>query len=133
MDATEIEKLRKETRPCIDVPDVPSLLSQLFAFEGSPVVSRLNSYDDANFCVTGTLASDQQPQRYVLKIHNGTDSQEGYLPFVDAMNQVMLHLAAHGILTNRPIANRTGQLIALVQLPVHVCLIPRSLLIFHLI
>ena len=114
--AIALEKLRKITRPVIDDIAAHDLVRQHFEFESINKLHALNSYDDANFFVSGTRHGHES--EYVLKIHNGADSEDSYIPYLEAMNAVMNHLASAGIRVNQPVPNLRSELTTFVLLPV---------------
>jgi Ser/Thr protein kinase RdoA (MazF antagonist) len=112
----QTERLRKITRPVVDAASATDLLLSHFAFDSDVSVSALDSYDDKNFRVVGKRVGESV-QTFILKIHNGIDSVDQNLPFIEAMNLVMLHLQADGIYSNVPLPNTSGALTTLVTLP----------------
>ena len=109
--AIEIEQARKRTRPtAATVAVAQQLATSLFGIDPVESCKTLDSYDDANFLVIGPRGSE--PSRpYILKIHNGCDSDPSRRPFIEAMNAVMQHVATRGILSNLPVPAVDGRFI----------------------
>ena len=110
-EAIATEQARKRTRPtAATVAVAQQLAGTLFGIAPVESSKTLDSYDDANFLVCGPRGSE--PSRpYILKIHNGCDSELSRWPFIEAMNGVMQHLATRGILSNLPVAAPDGRYI----------------------
>ncbi len=53
-----------------------------------------------------------------MKVHNGEDSEAWNHGFLDAMDQVMLHLATNNISANVPFKSKSGVFDEFVLLPV---------------
>ena len=97
------EAQRKAEKPAITEAEAAALAADLWpaTFGGAPPrrIKPLESYDDQNFYVE--RAADSAP--FLLKVHNGVESNAG-IACVRAQNAVMLHLAAKGVLSSRPLA-----------------------------
>lgn len=96
-------------RPCVDKKEAVRLSGILYGLFVSQV-KEFVSYDDRNFYMKGTLpnqsnASDEEDE-FVLKILNHVDSEN--IPFVNAQNEVMLHLKEHGFMCPVPIMALNG-------------------------
>lgn len=83
--ALEDEQARKRGKPSCDAVEAGALALRLFGVRAVHV-SRLNSYDDANFLVDDGVALR------VLKVQNARDSN---LPFIEAQNAAMDVVRAH--------------------------------------
>ncbi|XP_068755630.1 hydroxylysine kinase-like [Montipora capricornis] len=94
-------------RPTINKKEAVKLASTLFGLRVSDPseVKEFDSFDDRNFYMKGTFTnhssefSEETPQlakedEFVLKILNHLDSED--LANVNAQNEIMIHLKAHG-------------------------------------
>jgi len=108
------EKQRKLEKPVVTVAQALSIASELFGLEagaGAGSCKALDSYDDLNFCVRGTLrgGAGGGEQLYTLKIHNGVESQQPAL--IELQNATMLHLEARGVAVPAPLPAVGGELL----------------------
>ena len=68
-------------------------------------VKTLESYDDKNFCLKGSLRGGA-PTTYTLKLHNGVESKNAAA--MEAQNAIMLHLEQHGFCVPAPRTDAAG-------------------------
>ena len=99
------EARRKVGKPCCDAAAVVRFVNQNWTLPGGPIalssVRALNSYDDLNFFAETTDGT----HRYVLKVHNGLESQRSGL--LAAQTAMMRHLTRHGVVA--PVPMRTDK------------------------
>lgn len=99
------EARRKVGKPCCDAAAVVRFVNQYWTLPGGPIalssVRALNSYDDLNFFAETTDGT----HRYVLKVHNGLESQSSGL--LAAQTAMMRHLTRHGVVA--PVPMRTDK------------------------
>ena len=99
-------------RPFMDKGEAVELASSLFGFRVTDLsqVKEFVSYDDRNFYMKGTFIDQNQgvakEDEFVLKILNHLDSEN--LPFVNAQNEIMIHLKASGFDCPIPIRSLNG-------------------------
>mmetsp|Transcript_4878 Transcript_4878/g.6612 ORF Transcript_4878/g.6612 Transcript_4878/m.6612 type:complete len:369 (-) Transcript_4878:48-1154(-) len=89
----EDESRRKVEKPQVFVSVAIEILKAMYgftAFEDS--IKELNSYDDRNFLVSIKGHAGESPSKYILKVHNGVDSQN--VAFIEAQNAALQHLAS---------------------------------------
>ena len=110
-------------RPNVDKMKAVTLTSLLFGLHvtDSSQVKEFVSYDDRNFYLKGSLPGnvkesgrgnhhDQQQMNegeFVLKILNHVDSEN--IPYVNAQNEIMLHLKACGFVCPVPMRSLNGE------------------------
>lgn len=107
-------------RPNIDKQGAVRLARLLFGLHvsDSSLIREFVSYDDRNFYLKGTLLKhcskddnlDQQlvtEGQFVLKILNYVDSEN--IPYVNAQNEMMLHLKARGFVCPVPVRSLKGE------------------------
>ena len=123
-------------KPVCSLEQATKLVTELFGVTDITDLKELESYDDRNFYLRARLPPSQQQQQqqqhecpstppftpasaaeFVLKVHNGTDSRADRESFLDAQNQVMLHLISAGIATTEPVASVNGRLMEFAELP----------------
>ena len=86
-------------------------------------MKELVSYDDRNFYMKGTLPDHENGLQtseiceFVLKILNHVDSEN--ISFVNAQNEVMLHLKEQGFTCQVPLRTLNGQFAAMCCLTSH--------------
>ena len=99
-------------RPCVDKKEAVRLAGIFYGLCISDIsqVKEFVSYDDRNFYMKGTLPnqsnSSDEGEEFVLKILNHVDSEN--ISFVNAQNEVMLHLKEHGFICPVPIMALNG-------------------------
>jgi len=98
------EKRRKVEKPKPTCQEADALVSELFCLDVDCKATReLDSYDDRNFVVLAVareVPRQGQQTRYLLKIHNGVESDNK--EFLMAQNATMLTLAKAGIDCPKP-------------------------------
>ncbi|CAM9939423.1 unnamed protein product, partial [Ectocarpus sp. 4 AP-2014] len=94
--AREDEDKRKHSRPNVSEETAGSLVTRLFGKEVSSV-TRLDSYDDANF----KIVEEGSGETFTLKIHNGWDSRDEAL--IVALNHVVLYVSDRGFVVPAPV------------------------------
>ncbi|XP_033757038.1 hydroxylysine kinase-like [Pecten maximus] len=107
-------------RPYVDLDIVKKFVKCLYDLD---VVDgkELNSYDDRNYHVIVSEETTNEHIRhvcvhgYVLKVLNSLDSR--HEDYVEAQNDMILHVAEKGIPTPRPVKNVTGKLMSLESFP----------------
>ena len=105
-------------RPCVDKESAVKLARLLFGLRISEPskVREFVSYDDRNFYLKGVLPNhpkkpdDREPNsnegEYMLKILNHVDSEN--ISYVNAQNEILLHLKARGFICPVPATSLTG-------------------------
>ncbi|CAM9488575.1 unnamed protein product [Ectocarpus sp. 12 AP-2014] len=109
--AREDEDKRKRSRPNVSEETAESLVTRLFGKEVSSV-TRLDSYDDANF----KIVEEGSGETFTLKIHNGWDSRDEAL--IVALNHVVLYVSDRGFAVPAPVRASGGSLVSTEMLPV---------------
>eukprot|EP00940_MAST-03C_sp_MAST-3C-sp2_P000016 g16.t1 len=95
------EESRKLEKPFVTKEEATRLCFKKFGIESERIKS-LESYDDANFFVEGKRA-DGKRGRFVLKIHNGVESDNA--SFLRGSNAMLLHLShVQGIAAPVPVS-----------------------------
>ena len=108
------ETRRKKLKPKCNIDDVANLLSSssLSLLQTASIEKELESYDDQNYLIRSTDTN----KRYVLKIHNGVESDDDSL--LEFQNGIMAHLTKHGITTTNPIEQTKNKFVRNETLPV---------------
>ncbi|CAN0029919.1 unnamed protein product [Pylaiella littoralis] len=103
------EEKRKRSRPNVSEEAAGSLVARVF---GKTVasVTRLDSYDDANFRITVA-----EGDTFTLKIQNGWDSRNEAL--IVALNHVSMFAADRGYVVPVPVRALGGDLVSMEMLP----------------
>jgi hydroxylysine kinase len=105
------EELRKHEKPQCAKDKAMGLAAEIFGLElDEAKVKQLESYDDVNYYLRCTDGS-----QYVFKIHNGVESDNSV--FLNGMNELLLHLRAHGIAAPHPVNSTAGDWMTKVELP----------------
>ena len=95
------EAKRKLEKPMVTEAEARDVCAKRFGVRVSKI-KVLESYDDANFYVRGTfLGGDATERRFVLKIHNGVESDNP--EFVRASNDLFNHLAREDFHISAPV------------------------------
>ena len=110
-------------RPYVDQKRAVTLASSFFGLRvsDSSQVKEFVSYDDRNFYLRGTLPNlpnhankrrrncgpQTNEDEFVLKILNHVDSEN--ISYVNAQNEIMLHLSAHGFVCPVPAKSLSGE------------------------
>jgi len=106
-------------RPCVDKKRAVRLGSLLFGLRisDSSHVKEFVSYDDRNFYLRGALPDhsnkhdsggpQEKESEFVLKILNHADSEN--ISYVNAQNEIMLHLNKHGFACPVPAKSLDGE------------------------
>jgi len=113
----EDEARRKAEKPIVDAAAATELAAQLYGLEVvAGTIKELDSYDDRNFyfrarTTAESAAADANSDgegalHYVLKIHNGVESQA--LPFIEAQNQAMELVRGAGVWSPRALPSTRG-------------------------
>ncbi|XP_055916229.1 hydroxylysine kinase isoform X2 [Eupeodes corollae] len=101
-----------DIQPKVSTEDVHSLAQRLYGITIGDF-KELISYDDRNYFITedknvkNPLITRTWPHGYVMKILNAHDSKEP--EFIDAQNELLIHLSKQGIQCPRPIVNLHGK------------------------
>jgi len=112
-------------KPCMDKAKAEQWALELFGLKAINV-KEFNSYDDRNFFFKVDPESkienpyltkeDINPNGYMLKVTNTLDSKaESY---IDAQNQMILHMAKSDLDVPVPVKNKNGQVMSLEELEV---------------
>lgn len=101
-----------DIQPKVSNEDVYSLAQRLYGITVGELKEMI-SYDDRNYFIAedknvkNPIIARTCPHGYIMKILNAHDSKEP--EFVDAQNELMMHLSKQGIQCPRPIANLHGK------------------------
>jgi len=105
------EELRKHQKPQVPRELAMQMASEIFGLKlAEEKTKQLESYDDVNFYMR-----DIEGGQYVFKVHNGVESVNSV--FLNGMNELLLHLRAHGIAAPHPVSSKTGDWMTAVDLP----------------
>jgi len=95
-------------KPSITKEEAGSLLTSLYGLTPASV-TEFNSYDDRNFYFSVQETGDNiWSPGYILKVTNSRDSRN--LVFSEAQNEMILHMARHGLEVPEPVVNKHGEL-----------------------
>lgn len=99
------EEERRKLRKPLELPAAAarSLLEERWGVSSPEVLRELVSYDDRNYAVRDASGG----ARYVLKVHNGVESDNA--PLLEAMNSMMLAVAGAGVPCPTPVVCTGGE------------------------
>ncbi|XP_059474986.1 hydroxylysine kinase [Neocloeon triangulifer] len=115
----EVLQPGQQIRPVISVPEATSLVEKIYGVQVDNI-KELDAYDDKNYhIIVKSQPSNESlksvwPHGYVFKILNSMDSKK--VSYVDAQNQMMLHLTKNGIRCTQPLPNKGGDLFSIEEI-----------------
>ena len=81
------------------------------------ILKQLDSYDDENFLLEHTTPTSTTTTKYLVKVHNGVESEDAKI--IDYQNSIMTHLNLHpSITTTAPLLSDDGAPFSNHKLPV---------------
>lgn len=121
--AADDEARRKDEKPVVTVAEAIAAAKELYgleiAEENVSKVKQLDSYDDRNFFMQGSLpSSNGAVASYLFKVHNGVESDRK--EFLSCQNAIMSFLSSNGFACPSPIASRSGEDIEYLELDLKV-------------
>ena len=127
VDILQDELRRKEEKPDVSPSKALELAQEHFGlrFPGGTetgsvesIIKELDSYDDKNFRIRAEQGPNGSTATYVLKIHNGVESDRNV--HVDAQNAALLHLNSRSISCPVPLPTKVGksEYVAMVELKI---------------
>lgn len=122
----EVDIAQDELRRKVEKPDLSPQMALKIAEEHFAIrsaadfpgksVKELDSYDDRNFLLHGRRAGKEAVEKFVLKVHNGVESDRSV--HIAAQNAAFLHLRSRGISCPSPLPTASKQSYAvMVELP----------------
>lgn len=97
-------------RPLVSPKMAVNLAKKIFDLRvpASPSIKELDSYEDRNFYIRGSLPRDKQEREYALKVSKYGESERGGI--LDEISDVMFHLHNNGISCSVPQPTVRGKL-----------------------
>ena len=111
------EARRKEEKPVCSKETAIKIAKELYglAVDASCKVKEMESYDDRNFYLKGTIVGCADVKEFTLKVHNGVESDTPIV--LEAQNAILTHLSDAGFDVPTPMKTAADELIAYTELP----------------
>jgi hydroxylysine kinase len=110
------EARRKAEKPVCSAEAAIKIVKELFGLTVEVgKVKELESYDDRNFYVCGTIDGSKEVNEYTIKVHNGVESDNSVI--LEAQNAILTKLSDAGFSVPTPTPTSASELIAYTELP----------------